>query len=337
MPIKFIVTLHRWLSLVLGLPIAVAAISGLPLVFWETTDAFTSPHFYPIHATAVAPISLEQAVTKTRQRYPGIAIHSVYLPRRGSAVHIGVGMPDGSHREVGFDRILQRDIGVREFTSSPIGKAYEFHVAFFAGAWGRWLMLGLGWTLLVSTSLGAWIWFKRPRPARVGGSSRTRRLSAYVVHNTTGIWASLLLASMAVTTVWLTWPVSKASTKQVSAPMAASGSTLDKVAEVASSSIPGARLRSLSRIDDPSPSVRVIVESPWGLQRQLLIDKGSLTVLSNQAVPALSDRAFMRSVHGGNVLGHFGRWLMAASSVLPLLLWSTGLWMWWRRSSRLRR
>ena len=46
---------------------------------------------------------------------------------------------------------------------------------------------------------------------------------------------------------------------------------------------------------------------------------------------------FSGNVHGGNVLGHFGRWLMAASSVLPLLLWITGLWMWRRRASRLRK
>lgn len=335
--IKLIVKIHRWLSLVLGLPVAVAALSGLPLAFWETTDALTYPKFYPVHAATVAPMSIEQTVAKARQHYPGMQVHSVYLPRRGTGMHIGMGTPDGSHREVGFDLALQTDLGVREFTSTPIGKVYEFHVAFFAGSWGRWLMLGLGWALLVSTVLGVWIWLKRHRPARAAVQSRVIALSAYVVHNTTGIWTSVLLASTAVTTIWLTWPVSRISPTAASGSATVAGLDLDRIAEVAKLSVPESRLRSISSIAAPSPTARVIVESAWGLQRQLMIDKGNIKVVGNQAVPALSDRALMRSIHGGNILGHFGRWLMAVGSVLPLLLWATGLWMWQRRSSRRRR
>jgi uncharacterized iron-regulated membrane protein len=75
-----LVALHRWLSLILGLPIALAALSGLPLAFWEATDAATSPHYYAEDGPVRDTLTLDAAVIAVRQNYPGTPIHSVCPP-----------------------------------------------------------------------------------------------------------------------------------------------------------------------------------------------------------------------------------------------------------------
>ncbi len=328
---KFVV-LHRWLSLILGLPIALAAISGLPLAFWEATDAATSPQFYAESGTAREKLTLDVAVNAVRRNHSGTPIHSVYLPRRGIAAHVGVGLRNGSHGEVGINLATGQIIGVREFASTPIGRLYDFHVSFFAGAAGRWIMLGLAWALLVSTMSGAWIWFTRRRPASQRRVPRRQRLTLYVFHNTSGIWTAVVLLMMAGTTILLTWPSSPPSGHGQHLAGTAPAASLDTYVGIAMAASPGSRVRSISRIDDPSASIRVIVEDSWGVAREILIDKHSGHVDSNLPVSATSRSALMRSLHSGDAAGHVGRWIMAAASLLPMLLWLSGAWMWLRRS-----
>jgi uncharacterized iron-regulated membrane protein len=277
-------------------------------------------------------LTLDAAVIAVRQNYPGTPIHSVYLPRRSIVAHVGVGLEDGSHGEVGINLATGQIIGVREFASTPIGRLYDFHVSFFAGAAGRWIMLGLAWTLLVSTLSGAWIWFTRRRPVSQRRVPQRRTLTLYVFHNTTGIWAAVVLLMMAGTTIVLTWPSSQPSGHGQPLAETAHAASLDTYVGIAIAASPGSRVRSISRIDDPSASIRVIVEDSGGVPREILIDKHSGRVDSNLPVSATSNSALMRSLHSGTAAGHFGRWIMAAASLLPMLLWLSGAWMWLRRS-----
>jgi len=61
------IVLHRWLSLILGLPVALAAISGLPLAFWEATDAATSPQYYAENGTVRDKLTFYAAVNVNRR------------------------------------------------------------------------------------------------------------------------------------------------------------------------------------------------------------------------------------------------------------------------------
>jgi uncharacterized iron-regulated membrane protein len=328
----FLVSAHRWLSLALGLPIAIVALTGLPLTFWDETDALTAPGFYPARAHHALLIELEGAVALVRQEYPALPVLFVFVPHFGSAIHVSLGLHDGKHVEVAVDRARSEVVGMRNHGASPVGRIYDFHVSFFAGAAGRWIMLGLAWALLVSTLSGTWIWFTRRRPANQRRVPRRRRLTLYVFHNTSGIWAAVVLLMIAGTTIVLTWPSSQPSGHGQHLAGTAPAASLDTYAGIAMATSPGSRVRSISRIDDPSASIRVILEDSWGVPREILIDKHSGRVDSNLPVSATSRSALMRSLHSGDAAGHVGRWIMAAASLLPMLLWLSGAWMWLRRS-----
>jgi uncharacterized iron-regulated membrane protein len=321
--VRTLVQIHRWLSLVLGLPVALVAITGLPLAFWEQTDAMSDPAFYP-DGQPNAGFAINRAVALVRNAHPDAAVHFVYFPRAGTVMHVGLSAPGGLHREVAVDSAGTRILGVRSHEDAVIGQLYAFHANFFAGAAGRWAMLLLGWSLLVSTLSGAWIWLKRSKRRADGSRSRT---SIYALHNTFGIWSAVLLVAMAATTIALTWPSAAPNTPAHEHAPLSNGATLDTLAGIALDSASGATLRSLSPIDEPGSTMHVIFENRAGVMQSTLLDRQSADVVSNSPLAATSTSALMRGLHTGSAFGHLGRWAMAAGSILPMMLWLTGLWM----------
>jgi uncharacterized iron-regulated membrane protein len=329
-----ILQIHRWLSLVLGLPVALVALSGLPLALWEETDALAEPRFYPAGA-ALNDGAIDRATLTVTNRHPGLSLDFIYFPRASAVLHVGGTMPSGEQIEVAVDGASEQILGTRSHQGSVIGQIHTFHSRFFVGDVGRWLMLALAWALLVSTGSGAWLWLaQRSRKHRAAPGTSHTRAGARALHNLLGIWSSGLLLTMALTTIVLTWPSLSESAMPSHAQLPSGAPPAGKIARIVKAHDGTAKLRSISLGGLPIAPVRAMVENAAGILRVVLVDPAAGAVMSDQPYSVTSTSAFARGMHGGAAFGHAGRWLMAGASILPMIMWLTGLWMLVRRNGR---
>jgi uncharacterized iron-regulated membrane protein len=327
-----ILQIHRWLSLVLGLPVSLVAISGLPLALWEETDAIAAPAFYPAGA-ALDEGAIDRAILAITTRHPEMSLDFIYFPRASAVVHVGGTMPSGKQIEVAVDGAGEQILGTRSHQGSVIGQIHAFHSRFFAAEVGQWLIFALSWSLVLSTVSGAWMWLaqRRRKPKTMPRQPRAK-IGARVLHNSVGIWSSGLLLTMGLTTIVLTWPGPAETPMHDQAHPASSVPPAEKIARIVKAHDGAAKLRSIS-LRGPS-AVRVMAENPAGTLRVIMVDHAARAVISDRPYSMTSTSAFARGMHGGAAFGHAGRWLMAGASILPMIMWLTGLWMLVRRNGR---
>ena len=328
-----ILQIHRWLSLVLGLPVVLVALTGLPLALWEETDAITAPAFYPA-GSALDDGAIDRAILAVTTRHPDMSLDFIYFPRASAVMHVGGTMPSGEQIEVAVDGAGEQILSTRSHQGSVIGQIHAFHSRFFAGDVGQWLMFALAWALLVSTGSGVWLWLaQRTRGAKAVPNKA--RAGARVLHNLVGIWSSGLLLTMALTTIVLTWPGLSETPMHNHDHLPSSAPPAGKIARIVKAHDGTAKLRSISLGGPLTAPVRVMVENAAGILRVVLVDPAVGAVMSDRPYSVTSTSAFARGMHGGAALGHAGRWLMAGASILPMIMWLTGLWMLVRRKGRI--
>lgn len=331
-----ILQIHRWLSLVLGLPVALVALSGLPLALWEETDALAEPWFYPAGA-ALDDGAIDRATLTVTNRHPDLSLDFIYFPRASAVMHVGGTMPSGEQIEVAVDEAGEQILGTRSHQGSVIGQIHAFHSRFFAGDVGQWLMFALAWALLVSTSSGVWLWLaQRSRKPKTTPCKPQAKVGARVLHNLLGIWSSGLLLTMALTTIVLTWPGLSESAMHSHAQLTSGAPPAGKIARIVKAHDRTAKLRSISLGGLPTAPVRAMVENAAGILKVVLVDPAAGAVMSDRPYSVTSTSAFARGMHGGAAFGHVGRWLMAGASLLPMMMWLTGFWMFMRRGRRSR-
>ena len=331
-----ILLIHRWLSLVLGLPVAVVALTGLPLALWEEADANFAPDFYP--STPASPKdTVDRAISVVKARHPGIAMDFIYFSRASSAMHVGGTTNSGEQIEVAVDGSGQQVLGTRSHSASTIGQIHAFHSHFFVGDAGRWLMLPLAWVLFVSAASGVWMWLAQRQRGR-DSMRKTRSPSrAKVLHNVIGIWSSGLLLTMSLTTIVLTWAGQSGAQAHGHSRQSPAAPWAGRIASIVETHAGTAKLRSISLRAPPDTPARAIAENSAGIMRIMMVDIEGGAVITDRSMAVTSTDAFARGLHGGSALGHAGRWLMAGASLLPMAMWLTGLWMFTRRRHRKRR
>ncbi|MEA1619401.1 PepSY-associated TM helix domain-containing protein [Erythrobacter sp. T5W1-R] len=331
-----ILQIHRWLSLVLGLPVALVALSGLPLALWAETDAIAAPAFYPTKG-AHDNAAINRAILAVTTPHPDMSLDFIYFPRASAVMHVGATMPSGEHIEVAVDGMGEQILGTRSHQGSVIGQIHVFHSRFFAGDVGRWLMFALSWALLVSTGSGVWLWLAQPtRKLKTAPRKPQAKVGARILHNLVGIWSSGLLLTMALTTIVLTWPGRLETAMHNHAHLPSAAPPAGKIARIVKAHDGTAKLRSISLGGQPDEPVRAIVENQAGMMRIIMIDTKADAVISDRLDILTSTNAFARGLHGGSAIGHAGRWLMAGASLMPMMMWLTGVWMFTRARRQIK-
>lgn len=331
-----ILQVHRWLSLVLGLPVALVALTGLPLALWEDADAIFAPDFYPsTHASAKG--AVDRAISVVKARHPGIALDFIYFPRASSAMHVGGTASSGEQIEVAVDGSGQQIIGTRSHSASTIGRIHAFHSHFFVGDAGRWLMLALAWVLFVSAASGVWMWLAQRQLGRASVRKTRAPSRAKVFHNVIGIWSSGLLLTMSLTTIVLTWPGQSGAQAHGHSRQSPAAPWAGRIASIVETHAGTMKLRSISLRAPLDAPARAIVENSAGIMRIMMVDIEGGAVITDRPLVMTSTDAAARELHGGSALGHAGRWSMAGASLLPMTMWLTGLWMFMRRRRKPQR
>ena len=204
---QFVVQLHLWIGLLLGVYIVVLSVSGSVSVLRPDVHRWFVPRSVVVEGTRLTGDELQQAV---RRAYPLYEVTSVFERRRpDSPVMVTLLRGDETVERL-FDPYALRDLGL---TYPPITEAMEWvvdlHDNLLTGTTGR-TVSGVGALLFLMLAItGAVVWW--PGVNRIGHSllpgkpAKSARF-ARRLHNALGIWLFALILLWAVTAVYLCFP-----------------------------------------------------------------------------------------------------------------------------------
>jgi uncharacterized iron-regulated membrane protein len=353
MTLRLLRTGHRWIGLLIALPVAIQGLTGALLAL---TPILPSSHV--AQTGPQQPIASQVRVVRDMTD-PNARIVQYIAPEPSSPARIRMVFTGGSSSTIAVDpvtlAVFDEGIGPSAITSW----IRSLHVSFLAPDYGGRSIGGwFGIGLVLLTVSGIPIWWPRsgrwrealtPAPRATGAQFHLR------LHRATGGWIVLILMFLAVTGVMLAFPRSTrallglpAGGPQMTAraprgePFAAA--EVDRVVALAREAVPDARLRAINFPAGPGEGWRVFMvrngsEGAVGSVLAQIDNSGSkvLTVQDPRTQPP-ADRLYRwaHDLHEGLGLGPVWRIAtIAAGASLPLFA-ITGPLIWWlRRRHRL--
>ena len=203
------VQIHLWLGLTLGVVGALVGITGSVLVFDRAIDGALNPQRYATSGKEVLLPYVDYVRRATSAAGDGARAVNLRLPQSEAmpvVVFVREGGASASLRRVYLDpptgRVLDAPAG-----GGLIGWAHDFHESLTLREYsGREIVGCVGIAMLISSLSGIYLWWPR-RPLRRNdftfrrGSAVSRKL-----HFTFGIYASLVLAMLSFTGIFLAFP-----------------------------------------------------------------------------------------------------------------------------------
>jgi|SRR5688572_17422966 len=204
---QFVVQLHLWIGLMLGIYLVVLSVSGSLSVLRPDVHRWFVPRTVAVEGTKLTGDALQDAVRRT---YPLDEVTNVFERRRADAPVMVTLQRDGETVERLFDPYAARDLGL---TYPPITEAIEWvvdlHDNLLAGTTGR-TVNGVGALLFLALAItGAIAWWpgvNRLGHSLVPGKPAKSARFARRLHNTLGIWMLALILIWAVTAVYFSFP-----------------------------------------------------------------------------------------------------------------------------------
>ena len=359
---------HRWLGLTAGLVFVLLGLTGSVLVFYPRLDALADPAH--VVASGERRVPLGTLVTAARAAHRGTAEPTWVLApdvARGAWV-VRFDEPRGARGAVdavwaAVDPATGRALGERVWGQTAASWVYELHSTLRLGDAGETTVGIVGLLVLLSLGSGAYLWWPAVRANarraltvhwRAGGARRTRDL-----HNALGVYAGVVLLAIALSGAYLVFagrvdPVMRRVARVTPYPEALASTprpgarpvSPDQAVAAAARAVPGGELRYLALPAGPT-GVYWVITRPLGetgrkrAQSHVWVDQYSGRVLAvrdwRRATAADRVLASMLPLHNGELLGTPGRWAVAAAGIAPLLLYVTGVRLWWRKRRGRRR
>lgn len=349
---------HRVLGLTAGLALVVTGVTGSALVFRPEIDRALAPSLLVVQPAATrAP--LQRAIDDVQARFPGEAIARIRIPATADAsIEFTIGGKSG--RQVYVDPYRGTILGSRGETESAMGWLFQLHSHWLAGERGERVGGVLGLLLVVMGVSGIVAWWPRAGgQARRGMRVRWRHPAHRVhfdLHRAVGFYSSVLLVLSGLTGASLVFHDPARATlaallpgdrAPAATPKAGSPATLpaldaDSLLRIAESVQGGGTISYVTLAKGAEGAFRVRRRLPGELhpngRSMVSLDPRTGAVLERYdartaSVAARADYAAY-PLHIGRVFGAFGRWLMVAVGLTPLVLAVTGVVMWRRRARR---
>jgi uncharacterized iron-regulated membrane protein len=358
---------HRWLGIILALPLLVQGLTGTVLTLepviptWSRAAAGPLAPFNAVLAAAMAEMPSGMRPTRYMPpEEPGGAARVQFAPR---------GAPRGPGMVVLVDPVTAKALGPAAPATGIMEWVKRLHTTLLVPEWGGRQLAGwLGVGLLTLTVLGVPLWwpsrearaagrwkdgFTVPRQAR--GARLQRRL-----HGAMGIWLLLLLLATSITGIMQGFPqTSRAllgvlAAEQSRGGRAASGSgvegratlpDLDAATRLAEVAAPGTRLRLVVLSQNGTEPLRLILGPPdtegARTATTVLVDAAATRVLSVQT-PAGASMAettlrWAHDLHFGQGFGPVWRGFTVLVGVALPGFAVTGVTLWLLKSRNRRR
>ena len=168
------------------------------------------------------------------------------------------------------------------------------------------------------------------------------------VHNSVGLYAALALAASASTAALLSIPSTRGLGAAPAQLVTASAKletndrpceSLDAVARTAARATPNLALYGVYNLAAADQPFAVLMgRSTSGGYRWVAIDRETCRVLSigtaKSGVATKDDASLLINLHQGHFFGKIGQLILAVASVVPIILYVTGLTLWIRRTRR---
>jgi uncharacterized iron-regulated membrane protein len=333
---RVLLWLHRWVGLVAGLVIFVAAVTGALIIIERPLNRWLAPSLYPAQPATGARASVENALAALREKYPEARVDGIGLPRGGrDALMLFAG-----NRVVHFDPSSGEMLGSRPRRTGFTQTLVKLHVNLLAGpAGGTVVVVATMLTIALALS-GLWLWW----PLRIGWFRRgaNSRRFQLELHSVAGLYSSLFLLVIAITGVTLRYLHTEHPRVPMS-PVPANGrAAIDVDAGIAraEAALPGARAAAIE-MPGPNPRAPLRVQlafpedaSPAG-RSVVFLDRyegGTLAVHNARHGTWLERYGNLQlSLHTGAAGGLTGKIIAFATCLALVLQILSGCILWWKR------
>ena len=352
---------HISFGLVLGLLFVLTGLTGSLLVFYIEIDEWLNPEitFTP---TKEAWQSYEEIFQTLRTAHPTRkrAWRLEVPSRRGQMITARYYKPKETS-DISFAPLMvwvnpqTGEIASSRFWGSfTMTWLYNLHYRLLLDMPGRTLLTFLGICFLFSLGTGMYLWWPRKnffKPAFTLKKDGSAKRVLYDLHKLNGIYALIFLLILVSTGTLLDFPWIKQavnSFSQLYTPLhthslpnqASTRITVDEAVTIGQSQFPVARIKWIETPDGPGGSYRINLWQPGEPSRRfpktnVWIDQYTGKVLSirdvNNDSPGGTFLRWLHPLHSGQVFDLPGRILVCLSGMVPLVLYVTGITMWWRR------
>jgi uncharacterized iron-regulated membrane protein len=329
--------LHRWVGVVAGLIILVAATTGALLVFERPLHRWLEPALYPSKPGGQVSVTVEPALAALREKHPALRVQGILLPR---------GDRDALRLFAG-DRVFHCDpasgalLGSRPRQGGFAQTLTKLHTSLLLGPRGG-TAVAVATILTIALALsGLWLWW----PLRIAWFRRGanfRRFN-FDLHAVAGLYSSLFLLVIAATGVTLRY-LHVEHPRIPMAPLSSAGRepiSIDSAIERAEAALPGARAVALE-LPGPNPSAPLRVQlafpedgSPAG-RSVVFLDRyeGGVLGVHNARAGMLLERYgnLQLSLHTGAVAGLPSQCVAFATCLAVVLQVISGYVLWWKRA-----
>lgn len=326
------------MGLILGVVLAVIAVTGGLLVFDRALTRWQHPGLYPIAPRTGERATITAAVAKLRERDPGVRVQGVILPRDDSDALLLFAGPRVFHADPATGEILGARPRVNQFVRTLI----QLHTNLLAGPMGGNVVIVATVASLGLALTGLWLWWPlKIAWFRRGGNFRRVTLD---LHSVAGLYTSVFLLIIAGTGLTLRYMHGE----HPSPPMAEAPPpprteiSADRAVALAERALPGARAMSLEL---PGPNPR----APYRVQLAFPVDgsaAGRSVVFLNKftgetlSVHSAREGTWRQryemaqlSIHTGAILGPPTKWIALLTCVAVLLQIASGVVLWWKKDA----
>lgn len=208
------VTIHRWLGIILLIPMAVLGLTGSAQVWPEETEALLNPA-REVSSTADPSAITEAHIAAAREALePYGTISRISMGEQGEAIiatstsykdaPFGIGGPVSQQAWVDPESAVVID-------DAPTAGGFMWYMHFIHGlflipGWGRQLVGWMGVFLTISAVTGAYIFW--PGKARFMAALKWQKRDgkAMNIHRQSGVLLSLVIIVEAITGAWISFP-----------------------------------------------------------------------------------------------------------------------------------
>jgi uncharacterized iron-regulated membrane protein len=359
----FLVVLHRYAGLFLGVLLLVEAVTGCAIVFEKEIDRLLNPHLYPMRQQAVE-LPLDGIVDRAiatmgegwqvlRVRFPDAELAGYMVLLRGNA------NTGGHMKQVFVDAHSGAVLGVRGAEDTVLQILRRLHADVYLGEVGVFVLLGAAFVFIALTITGPFLWRPRGRlPAdwfKIKWSANRVR-QYYDLHKVLGFWLSPLLMVSAFTSIYMLDPsLTEAAVKlafplktwHAQDPDARDGATpLAKMIAVAQAHYPEARPANLYFPRELSKPYLIDLFAPNSIDNghsgaiKLAIDPQTSSILraTTPAQFSVGDHImqWQYPLHNGYAFGLSGRILVFIGGACLSMSFLTGFYIWLRKKKSSR-
>ena len=197
-PILF--TIHSWISLLVGIFIAIIGLTGSGIVFMHQLDRTLNPALMHVEAQG-RPQSIDLNIAPVVRSHPNLAIESIQLPQTNTdPVMVTMKTLQDERQEIYVNPYTSQILGERIWEKSIVGFLHTLHYTLFAGKIGQ-IAVGVEGILFLLVSLTGMLLWTGWRRLKAGVRIRwnSPRFINFDLHNVVGFLSGLFLILLSVT------------------------------------------------------------------------------------------------------------------------------------------